>query len=125
MLYQAEVSLSRDGKVVDRYQDRCGFRTVEVRDGALLVNGESVYLRGFGKHEDTVARGRAHDHVQMIKDYHLMDWIGANSYRTSHYPYHEDWLREADERGVLVIDETPAVGLWFVGNNDDHPFPGR
>ena len=122
VLYQVEVTLQHSGVVVDCYVERVGFRTIAVDQGALLVNGQPVYLQGFGKHEDTVARGRAHDQVQMVKDYHLMDWIGANSYRTSHYPYHEDWLREADERGVLVIDETPAVGLWFVGNNDDHPF---
>ena len=122
VLYTAVISLSRDGRLIDRYQERCGFRTVSVRDGTFLVNNQSVYLTGFGKHEDTVARGRAHDQVQMIKDYHLLEWIGANSFRTSHYPYHEDWLKEADERGILVIDETPAVGLWFVGKDDDHPF---
>ncbi len=39
-----------------------------------------------------------------------MDWIGANSYRTSHYPYAEEMLDWADEHGIVVIDETAAVG---------------
>ncbi|CAK0803151.1 unnamed protein product [Prorocentrum cordatum] len=40
-----------------------------------------------------------------------MQWVGANSFRTSHYPYAEEWLDFADERGVLVISENPFVGL--------------
>lgn len=122
VLYTAEITLRRDGVIVDQYRERCGFRTVEIRDGALLINDQPVYLRGFGKHEDSTCRGRAHDPVQMVKDCQLLDWVGANSFRTSHYPYHEDWLHQADELGLLVIDETPAVGLWFVGDDEDHPF---
>ena len=38
---------------------------------------------------------------------------GANSFRTTHYPYSEHMLDLADELGFLVIDETPAVGLFF------------
>jgi beta-glucuronidase len=40
-----------------------------------------------------------------------MEWTGANSFRTSHYPYAEDVLDFADRHGILVIDETAAVGL--------------
>ena len=47
----------------------------------------------------------------MIQDHALMDWIGANSYRTSHYPYAEEQMDYADEHGLVVIDETQAVGL--------------
>jgi beta-glucuronidase len=42
-----------------------------------------------------------------------MDWIGANSFRTSHYPYAEEVLEYADRHGVVVIDETAAVGLNY------------
>ncbi len=49
----------------------------------------------------------------MVKDYALLSWIGANSFRTSHYPYSEPMLDLADRLGFLVIDETPAVGLFF------------
>ena len=40
-----------------------------------------------------------------------MKWQGANSFRTSHYPYSEEMMRLCDEEGIVVIDETPAVGL--------------
>jgi len=40
-----------------------------------------------------------------------MQWIGANGYRTSHYPYSEESLDIADRFGFVVIAETPAIGL--------------
>ncbi|MEU7748936.1 glycoside hydrolase family 2 TIM barrel-domain containing protein [Nonomuraea sp. NPDC049158] len=47
----------------------------------------------------------------MVHDFALMEWIGANSFRTSHYPYAEEVLDYADRHGVVVIGETAAVGL--------------
>jgi beta-glucuronidase len=47
----------------------------------------------------------------MVHDFALLEWLGANSFRTSHYPYAEDVLDYADRHGVVVIDETPAVGI--------------
>ena len=47
----------------------------------------------------------------MVHDFALMEWIGANSFRTSHYPYAEEVLDLADRHGIVVIDETAAVGL--------------
>ena len=62
-------------------------------------------------HEDLNVRGKGHDDVMMVHDFELLDWIGANSFRTSHYPYAEEVLDHADRLGVVVIDETAAVGL--------------
>ena len=56
-------------------------------------------------------RGKGHDDVFMVHDFALMEWLGANSFRTSHYPYAEEVLDYADRHGIVVIDETPAVGL--------------
>ena len=47
----------------------------------------------------------------MVHDFALMRWLGANSFRTSHYPYAEEFLEYADRHGIVVIDETPAVGI--------------
>ena len=46
-----------------------------------------------------------------VMDINLMKWIGANSFRTAHYPYSEEMMRLADEQGIVVIDETTAVGV--------------
>ena len=69
------------------------------------------YFKGFGKHEDLNVRGRGHDDASMLHDFELLRWIGANSFRTSHYPYAEEVLDMADRLGIVVIDETAAVGL--------------
>ena len=79
----------------------------------LLLNGQAVYLKGFGRHEDFPVVGRGYLPALIVKDYALMQWTGANSFRTSHYPYSEQMLDLADQLGFLVIDETPAVGLYF------------
>ncbi len=96
---------------MDAYSLAVGIRTVEVDGARFLINGEPFYFRGFGKHEDSAVRGKGHDDVFMVHDFALMDWLGANSFRTSHYPYAEEVLEYADRRGIVVIDETPAVGL--------------
>jgi beta-glucuronidase len=101
------------GVVADRVELRTGFRDVAVQGHQLLLNGEPVTLKGFGKHEDGPIRGRGLDLPQLVKDFGLLDWIGANSVRTSHYPYSEDFLDFADARGVLVIDEVFSVNLDF------------
>src|SRR6185437_16260032 len=88
-----------------------GVRTVAVRDGKFLINGEPFYFKGFGKHEDFPLYGRGFDAVVNVKDIGLLKWIGANSFRTSHYPYSEELMRLADREGLVVIDEVPAVGM--------------
>jgi beta-glucuronidase len=111
-LYDLTVELwDRGDAPLDSYSLAVGVRTVEIDGTRFLINGEPFYFRGFGKHEDTVIRGRAHDNVFMVHDFALMDWLGANSFRTSHYPYAEEVLDYADRHGIVVIDETPAVGI--------------
>jgi len=112
-LYDLTVELVRGGEVFDRYALPVGIRTVEVAGDRLLLNGEPVALRGFGRHEDFPVTGRGQVPAVQVKDYALMQWIGANSFRTSHYPYAEETLMLADRLGFLVIDETPAVGVFF------------
>ena len=45
------------------------------------------------------------------RDFELIKWIGANSFRTSHYPYAEEIMDFADRNGIMVIDECPGVNL--------------
>lgn len=110
-LYDLVVEATRDGDVVDSYTLPVGVRTVEVTGSEFLINGEPFYFTGFGKHEDTPVRGKGHDDAFLVHDFQLIDWTGANSFRTSHYPYAEEVLDFADRQGIVVIDETAAVGL--------------
>lgn len=111
-LYQLEVELVDDDSVViDRYALAVGIRTVRVEGTQFLINGVPFYFRGFGMHEDLDVHGRGHDDAAMVHDFSLLAWVGANSFRTSHYPYAEEVLEHADRLGIVVIDETAAVGL--------------
>ena len=113
-LYEVVLTLfGPDGSEVDRYQLPVGVRTVEATPTALLVNGKPVFLKGFGRHEDFYASGRGLNLPLIVKDYDLLKWVGANSCRTSHYPYSEEEMMLADRQGILIIDEIPAVGLQF------------
>jgi beta-glucuronidase len=99
--------------VVDTYHLKVGVRTVAVQGDQLLLNGKPVQLRGFGKHEDFPIHGRGLDLPVLVRDFELLKWIGANSFRTSHYPYSDEAMMLADEYGLLVIAETPGVSLGF------------
>jgi beta-glucuronidase len=111
-LYELTVELrGPDGAAIDVYSLAVGIRSVRVDGARFLINGEPFYFRGFGKHEDSAVRGKGHDDTFMVHDFALMEWLGANSFRTSHYPYAEEVLDYADRYGIVVIDETAAVGL--------------
>ena len=111
-LYRFTVRILDGETVVDEYTQEIGVRTVDVRDNQILINGEPVYLKGFGKHEDSDIVGRGFNIGMMKRDFELMKWIGANSFRTSHYPYSEEIYQMADREGFLVTDEVPAVGMF-------------
>lgn len=110
-LYTLKIELSQNGETVDVYEQLFGVRTVEVKNSQFLINGKPFYFKGFGKHEDTDIHGRGFDEAANVLDFNLMKWIGANSFRTAHYPYSEEMMRLADREGIVVIDETPAVGV--------------
>ncbi len=111
-LYDLRVELTDDaGNVMDRYSIPVGIRTVSLDGTRFLINGEPFYFKGFGMHEDHLVRGKGHDAASMVHDFALLQWLGANSFRTSHYPYAEEVLDHADRLGIVVIDETAAVGL--------------
>ena len=112
-LYELSVELVSSEGTVDRYSLPAGIRTIEVKGEKLCLNGKPIFLKGFGKHEDFPVSGKGLNLPLIIKDYSLMRWIGANSFRTSHYPYSEEMMDLADREGFLVIDEIPAVGLFF------------
>jgi beta-glucuronidase len=110
-LYDLEIQLLRGDTVVDSYHQSVGVRTVKADGTRFLINGEPFYFTGFGRHEDVPVIGKGHNDAYLLHDFELLRWIGANSFRTSHYPYSEDVLDYADRQGIVLIDETAAVGL--------------
>ncbi|MDD7739410.1 MAG: beta-glucuronidase [Lachnospiraceae bacterium] len=116
-LYDVKVTFNEDV-----YTLPYGVRTVRVEGGKFLINDRPFYFKGFGKHEDTFPAGRGMNLPMNTKDISIMKWQGANSFRTSHYPYSEEMMRLCDEEGIVVIDETTAVGvnLTFGGGANFH-----
>ncbi len=110
-LYDLELRLVVGDTVVDSYHQSVGVRSIQVDGIRFLINGEPFYFTGFGKHEDVPVIGKGHNDAYLLHDFELLKWIGANSFRTSHYPYSEDVLDYADRQGIVLIDETAAVGL--------------
>jgi beta-glucuronidase len=117
-LYNLVVTLNNAKETTDKYELPVGIRTVSTNSKQILLNGKPVFLKGFGKHEDFPVFGKGTAYPVIVKDYNLLKWIGANSYRTSHYPYDEEYMNMADREGILIIDEIPAVGLYFDSNID-------
>lgn len=105
-LYEVKVTFGEDV-----YTEPYGVRTVKVEGTKFLINGKPFYFKGYGKHEDTFPNGRGINLPMNTKDISIMKWQGANSFRTSHYPYSEEMMRLCDREGIVVIDETTAVGV--------------
>ena len=99
-LYELEIFAGED-----HYTLPIGIRTIKVTDKQFLVNGKPVYFKGFGKHEDSDIKGKGLDEALNVRDFELLKWLNANSFRTSHYPYSEEIMQMADRQGFLVIDE--------------------
>ena len=90
-LYDLEVAAGRPGgELVDSYHQTRRHPHRRGRRHPFLINGEPFYFTGFGKHEDIAVVGKGHNDAYLVHDFELLDWIGANSFRTSHYPYSEE-----------------------------------
>ena len=96
---------------VDDLMERVGFRKVSIEGRNILVNGRKVFLKGFNRHEDHGMVGAAFPLQLMVKDLDLIEDMGANAVRTSHYPYDERFLDLCDERGIFVWEENHARGI--------------
>ncbi|HEL2652885.1 TPA: beta-glucuronidase [Streptococcus suis] len=115
-LYTVKVELFDGENLLDTYSEQFGIRSVAVENGQFFINGKPFYFKGFGKHEDTFINGRGFNEAANLMDLNLLKDIGANSFRTSHYPYSEEMMRLADRLGIVVLDEVPAVGLFQLFN---------
>lgn len=102
---------SQVSKLVDIFRLPFGFRTIRYDKENLYINNQPFYFKGFGMHEDADIRGKGLDLPTIIKNFNLITWMGGNSFRTSHYPYADEIMDLADQYGIVVIDECPAVGV--------------
>ena len=105
-LYRVVVALKDPrGRTVDATMIRIGFRSLEVRDRQLLINGRCVLIKGVNRHDHHDTRGKALDRETMRLDAVTMKRFNVNAVRTSHYPNDPYWLDLCDELGLYVVDE--------------------
>ena len=110
-LYIFEVSLHRDGQVVHQFESTFGIRSVELKDGQMLLNGEPVRLVGVTRHADSPQFGLAESVQIMAADYDDIKKLNEVLSRPVHYPQSDFILDYADRHGILLIPEVPAWQL--------------
>ncbi len=104
-LYELVITLKNANGIVEVIRQEVGFRTVEIKDATLQINGRYVYLKGANLHEHHDVTGHVVDKETMLKDIYTMKAHNLNAVRTSHYPQPELWYELCNKYGLYVIDE--------------------
>lgn len=123
-LYRIVVSLLNSAnEVVDREAYNIGFRTIEMKNGQLLINGKPALIRGVNRHEHHPETGHAIDEAGMLEDIKLLKQNNFNAVRTAHYPNHSRWYELCDEYGLYVVDEAniETHGMFPMGRLSRDP----
>ena len=111
-LYDMTIRLKdKKGKVIEVVGSKIGFRTTEVKNGQLLVNGKPILVKGVNRHEHDGFTGQTVTRELMEKDVLMMLQNNINTVRTSHYPVDVYMYELCDKYGLYVIDEA---------NNESH-----
>ncbi len=115
-LYSISIQLNKDGKTVDTFDQKFGYRFFEFKPhGAFYLNGMRLLLRGTHWHEDYAGLGNALPDSLKVKDFKMIKSMGANYIRLAHYPQDTTVYNLCDELGILVWDELP----WCRGGVGD------
>ena len=104
-LYRLIVALKKDSRTVQATALKIGFRTVEITNGLLLVNGQPILMKGVNRHDHDPKTGHVISRELMRKDVELFKKYNINAVRTSHYPNDPFFYELCDEYGIYVVDE--------------------
>lgn len=118
-LYTLTIELfDTDSTILETRCVNVGFRQIEVKERALLVNGLPVKLRGVNRHEIHPDLGQAINYDSMVQDARLMKQHNVNCVRTSHYSNDPRWFDLCDQYGIYVIAEADLEchGFCLTGN---------
>ncbi|WP_233566609.1 glycoside hydrolase family 2 TIM barrel-domain containing protein [Cohnella endophytica] len=121
-LYTLVLGLTNaEGVTVQYVSCKIGFRSFEIKDGLMRINGKRIEIKGVNRHEFSCDTGRALGEEDMIRDILLMKRNNINAVRTSHYPNNPRWYELCDEYGLYVIDETnlETHGSWIYGQQEE------
>ncbi|MDR0559619.1 MAG: DUF4981 domain-containing protein [Prevotellaceae bacterium] len=123
-LYDLFLTLEINGKVQETIPYKVGFRTVEIKDAQVLVNGKPVYFKGVNRHEHDPNTAHVISKEAMFEEIKLMKQLNINAVRTSHYPNDPYFYELCDKYGIYVCDEAniESHGMGYnldrtLGNN--------
>jgi beta-galactosidase len=94
-----------EGNIADVTGLKIGFRSIEIKDRELLINGKAVLINGVNRHDHDDVNGKTVSIELMKQDLDLMKKFNFNAIRTSHYPNAPEFYDLCDEYGFYVIDE--------------------
>ena len=104
-LYTLRVSTLIKGKAIESARIDVGFRSVEIKNAQLLVNGQPVLIKGVNRHEMSPDGAYHVTREEMLRDVKVMKELNINTVRTCHYPNDPFWYELCDRYGLYVIDE--------------------
>ena len=104
-LYTLEMAVSDGSRTTETVTETVGFRSVEIRDAQLLVNGQPILIKGADRHEMDPLGGYVVSRERMIEDIRIMKELNINAVRTCHYPDDPIWYDLCDRYGIYVLDE--------------------
>lgn len=109
-LYQVEVNVLREGKIVDRVIQPLGLRNFKIdSEQGFILNGKPYPIYGVGRHQDKKDKAWALTEQDNELDYSIIKEIGATAIRYAHYPQSQNMHDIADREGFLVWNEIPLV----------------
>lgn len=128
-LYLLNISIyDEEGMLVEYVPQRIGFRTFEMKDGVMCINGKRIIFKGVNRHEFSCVNGRALKKAEMEEDIRIIKSLNINAVRTCHYPDNSYWYELCDEFGLYLIDESnlETHGTWCIntGNEERYVTPG-
>ncbi len=118
-LYTLVLSLKdSENNILEYASHELGFRTIELKNGQLLVNGKAILFKGVNRHEHDPKKGHIMTKEMMLKDIKLMKQFNINAVRTSHYPNDPYWYKLCNKYGLYMIDEAnvEAHGYGWIVN---------
>ncbi len=104
-LYSATITLLKDGEEIQSIHQKIGFRSVEIKNGLLLVNGKTIYLKGVNRHDHHPVRAHYVTREDMEAELAIMKKFNINAIRTAHYPNDPIFYELCNEYGFYVMDE--------------------
>ncbi len=113
-LYTLTAEIISNNEIIETAETKIGFRTFEMKNGIMCLNGKRIIFKGINRHEWNAKGGRVLTEEDILWDIRFMKRNNINAVRTCHYPNNSLWYKLCDEYGIYLIDETnlESHGTW-------------